>query len=117
MGSMMKNMTIGPKFILSISAAALVVIVVGLFVLYQQEEAKMDTMLKGRSSVISTQIMIGRAYITQNYVAKIKKSKAGADVHPQGSYRHPGRHPLPRDSSPGNGRGSLANGAVQRALG
>jgi methyl-accepting chemotaxis protein len=80
MGSIMKNMTIGPKFILSISAAALVVIIVGLFVLYQQEEAKMDTMLKGRSNVISTQIMIGRAYITQNYVAKIKKSKAGADV-------------------------------------
>ena len=80
MGSMMKNMTIGPKFILSISATALLVIVVGLIVLYQQEESKMDTMLAGRSSVISTQIMIGRAYITQNYVAKIKKSKAGSDV-------------------------------------
>ena len=80
MGSMMKNMTIGPKFILSISAVALLVITVGLVVLYQQEEAKMDTMLSGRSSVISTQIMIGRAYITQNYVAKIKKSKAGADM-------------------------------------
>jgi methyl-accepting chemotaxis protein len=77
---MMKNMTIGPKFILSISGTALLVIVAGLVVLYQQEESKMDTMLAGRSNVISTQIMIGRAYITQNYVAKIKKSKAGSDV-------------------------------------
>jgi methyl-accepting chemotaxis protein len=77
---MMKNMTIGPKFILSISATAMLVIVVGLVVLYQQEESKMDTMLAGRSNVISTQIMIGRAYITQNYVAKVKKSKAGSDM-------------------------------------
>ncbi|MEP7153328.1 MAG: hypothetical protein ABI856_16620, partial [Nitrospira sp.] len=76
MGSMLKGMTIGPKFILSISAVALLVITLGLVVLYQQEESKMDTMLAGRSSVISTQIMISRAYITQNYVAKIKKSKA-----------------------------------------
>ncbi len=80
MGSMLKGMTIGPKFILSISAVALLVITLGLVVLYQQEEAKMDTMLAGRSSVISTQIMISRAYITQNYVAKIKKSKAGGEI-------------------------------------
>ena len=40
-------MTIGPKFILSISAVALLVITLGLVVLYQQEEAKMDTMLMG----------------------------------------------------------------------
>lgn len=80
MGSMLKGMTIGPKFILSISAVALLVITLGLVVLYQQEESKMDTMLAGRSSVISTQIMISRAYITQNYVAKIKKSKAGGEI-------------------------------------
>lgn len=80
MGSMMKNMTIGPKFILSISSVALLVITLGLVVLYQQEETKMDTMLGGRSNVISTQIMIGRAYITQNYVAKIKKSKAAGEI-------------------------------------
>ena len=33
MGSMMKSMTIGPKFILSISMAAFVAIAIGLFVL------------------------------------------------------------------------------------
>ena len=44
---MMKHMSIGPKFILSISLVALVVISIGLAVLYQQEETKMDTMLTG----------------------------------------------------------------------
>lgn len=80
MGSMMKHMSIGPKFILSISLVALVVISIGLAVLYQQEETKMDTMLTGRANVVATQIMISRAYITQNYVAKVKKSKAGNEI-------------------------------------
>ena len=80
MGSMMKNMTIGPKFILSISAVALLVITIGLVVLYQQEESKMDTLLGARANVIGTQIMISRAYITQNYVAKIKKGKAANEI-------------------------------------
>ncbi|MCC7472596.1 hypothetical protein IT404_13015 [Candidatus Nomurabacteria bacterium] len=77
---MMKHMSIGPKFILSISLVALVVISIGLAVLYQQEETKMDTMLTGRANVVATQIMISRAYITQNYVAKVKKSKAGNEI-------------------------------------
>ena len=80
MGSMMKGMTIGPKFILSISMAAFVAIGIGLFVLYQQEDDKMDTMLVGRAQVLSQQILIGRAYIATNYAAKIKKSKAGSEI-------------------------------------
>jgi len=80
MGSMMKHMSIGPKFILSISLVALIVIGLGLAVLYQQEESKMDTMMMARANIVGTQIMISRAYITQNYVAKIKKSKAGNEI-------------------------------------
>ncbi len=80
MGTLMKNMTIGPKFIILISAAALVVILGGLFVLYQQEENKMDQMLETRAKLLSQQIMIGRAYIAANYAGKIKKSKVGADI-------------------------------------
>ncbi|GMV52086.1 MAG: hypothetical protein AMXMBFR67_36290 [Nitrospira sp.] len=80
MGGMMKNMTIGPKFIVSICAVSLIVILGGLFVLYQQEESKMDTMMTGRGGVIMNQIMITRAYITQNYVGKIKKSKVAGDI-------------------------------------
>lgn len=77
MGSMMKHMSIGPKFILSMSLAACLAMAVGLFVLYQQEEEKMDTMLAGRSQVLSQQILIGRAYIATNYAAKIKSRKPG----------------------------------------
>lgn len=80
MGSTMKNMTIGPKFTISILAVALLVVVLGLVVLYQQEESKMETMLTGRANVISTQIMITRSYVTLNYVNKIKKSKAGGEI-------------------------------------
>jgi methyl-accepting chemotaxis protein len=80
MGSMMKSMTIGPKFILSISMGAFVAIAIGLFGLYQQEENKMDTMLGGRAQVLSQQILIGRSYIATNYAAKIKKSKAGSEI-------------------------------------
>ncbi len=80
MGSMMKGMTIGPKFVLSIMMAALVAIGMGLTVLYQQEENKMDVMLTGRAQVLTQQIQIGRAYIASNYVAKLKKMKAGADI-------------------------------------
>ncbi|HET9961022.1 MAG TPA: methyl-accepting chemotaxis protein [Nitrospiraceae bacterium] len=80
MGTLMKNMTIGPKFLLLLTATALAVMVVGLFVLYQQEESKMDVMLEGRAKALSQQILIGRAYISTNYAGKIKKSKAGADI-------------------------------------
>ncbi len=80
MGSMMKNMTIGPKFILSISVTALLSIVIGLFVLYQQEESKIDTLLGARIQALSQQILIGRAYIAANYAAKIKKSRAGSEI-------------------------------------
>ena len=80
MGSIMKNMTIGPKFTVSILTVALLVMALALLLLYKQEEEKMETMLTGRANVISAQVMITRAYLTQNYVNKIKKSKAGAEI-------------------------------------
>ncbi len=80
MGSMMKSMTIGPKFILSILVSACIAIAIGLVILYQQEESKVDTLLTGRAQVLTQQIQIGRAYIAANYVAKVKKMKGGADV-------------------------------------
>jgi methyl-accepting chemotaxis protein len=80
MGTMMKHMSIGSKFTLTICATAVVMMLVGLLVIYQQEEDKMDMMLTNRAKVLSQQILIGRAYLAQNYVGKIKKSKAGADI-------------------------------------
>jgi methyl-accepting chemotaxis protein len=64
MGSMMKSMTIGPKFILSISMVAFVAIAIGLFVLYQQEESTRWTPCwSGVLKYYQQQILIGRAYI------------------------------------------------------
>ena len=80
MGMLMKNMSIGSKFTVAICASAVVIMLAGLFIIYQQEEDKMDLMLTNRAKVLSQQILISRAYISQNYVGKIKKSKAGADV-------------------------------------
>jgi methyl-accepting chemotaxis protein len=80
MGTMMKHMSIGSKFTLTICATAVVMMLIGLLVIYQQEEDKMDMMLTNRAKVLSQQILIGRAYLAQNYVGKIKKSKAGADI-------------------------------------
>ncbi len=80
MGTMMKHMSIGSKFTLTICVTAAVMMLVGLVVIYQQEEDKMDMMLTNRAKVLSQQILIGRAYLAQNYVGKIKKSKAGADI-------------------------------------
>ncbi|WP_447603167.1 methyl-accepting chemotaxis protein [Nitrospira sp. Nam80] len=80
MGTMMKHMSIGSKFTLTICATAVVMMLIGLLVIYQQEEDKMDVMLTNRAKVLSQQILIGRAYLAQNYVGKIKKSKAGADI-------------------------------------
>ena len=96
MGSMFKGMTIGPKFILSISAVALLVITLGLVRPVPTGRSQNGHhAIAGRSSVISTQIMIGRAYITQNYVAKMKKSKAGADMQVfEGPTGSPGCHPV-----------------------
>ncbi|HXF93708.1 MAG TPA: methyl-accepting chemotaxis protein [Nitrospiraceae bacterium] len=80
MGKFLKNMTIGPKFVVSICGVALVVTGVGLWFVYQQEQAKILGLLDARGRVIEAQIQIMRAYIAKNYVAKLKNSKAGKDI-------------------------------------
>ncbi len=80
MSTLLKNMNIGPKFVVSIGAVAAVIILVGLVVLYQQEQSKLEQLLEARGKVLETQIQITRSYIAQNYVGKIKKSKAATDI-------------------------------------
>jgi len=80
MSMWLKHLNIGPKFAVSIGAAAIVVILAGLAVLYQQEQSKLEQLLEGRGKVLETQIQITRSYIAQNYVGKIKKSKAGNEI-------------------------------------
>ncbi|MFO0768213.1 MAG: hypothetical protein U0231_15815 [Nitrospiraceae bacterium] len=75
MGTLMKNMTIGPKFILSIGVSALVVMLVNLFVLLRTGREQDGYDAGGRIQIALQQIMIGRAYIAANYAGKIKKSR------------------------------------------
>jgi hypothetical protein len=105
MGMLMKNMSIGSKFTMAICASAIVIMLAGLFIIYQQEEEKMDLMLTNRAKVLSQQILISRAYISQNYVGKIKKSKAGADVQ------------VLKEPAGRNGRGSGEERPLQRSVG
>lgn len=80
MSTLFKNLNIGSKFVLSIGTIAFAVIVVGLILIYNQEQEKLELLLEQRGKLLETQIQITRSYISQNYVGKLKKSKAGADV-------------------------------------
>ncbi len=80
MRKVMDNMRIGPKFVTTICTVALLVTGIGLWFVYQQEQAKILGLLEARSQVIEKQIQITRAYIARNYVGKIKASKAGKEI-------------------------------------
>jgi methyl-accepting chemotaxis protein len=80
MKTLMKNMNIGPKFVVAIVGVATIITLIGLFMIQEQENDKLDTMLEGRGKIVESYAQITRAYIAQNYVGKVKKSKAGADI-------------------------------------
>ncbi|SPP65134.1 methyl-accepting chemotaxis protein [Nitrospira lenta] len=80
MKTLMKNMNIGPKFVVAIVGVAAIITLIGLFLIQEQENDKLHVLLEGRGKVIESYTQITRAYIAQNYVGKIKKSKAGSDI-------------------------------------
>jgi methyl-accepting chemotaxis protein len=80
MSTLVKNMNIGPKFLIGIIGIAAIITLVGLFIIQEQESEKLNILLETRGKIIEAQIQITRAYIAQNYVGKIKKSKTGADI-------------------------------------
>jgi methyl-accepting chemotaxis protein len=80
MKTLMKNMNIGPKFVVAIVGVATIITLIGLFMIQEQENDKLDTMLEGRGKIVESYAQITRAYIAQNYVAKVKKSKGGSDI-------------------------------------
>ena len=81
MNTFLKGMNIGPKFAVSIGALATVVSLIGLIIIYQQEQDKLMGLLEQRGKLLETQIQITRAYIAQNYVGKIKKSKDSVEIN------------------------------------
>ena len=80
MMTLMKNMNIGPKFVVAIVGVATIITLIGLFLIQEQENDKLDILLEGRGKIVESYAQITRAYIAQNYVAKVKKSKAGSDI-------------------------------------
>ena len=80
MNALLKNMNIGPKFIAAISLVAVVVMAGGYVILSKQSDANLDEMLTQRLKQIEAVVQTSRAYIATNYVAKLKKSKAGNDI-------------------------------------
>ncbi|ULA63086.1 MAG: hypothetical protein LZF86_100084 [Nitrospira sp.] len=80
MSTLLKNMNIGPKFILAICLAAMTVMVIGYMILSRQADASLDMLLGNRLSQIEAVVQTSRAYIATNYVAKLKKSKIGSEI-------------------------------------
>lgn len=80
MSTLVKNMNIGPKFLIGIIGIAAIITLVGLFIIQEQESEKLNILLETRGKIVEAQTQITRAYIAQNYVGKIKKSKNGADI-------------------------------------
>ncbi len=77
----MRNLRIGPKFVLSLGILAVALIVCGLWGIYQQEEGRLRMLLEEEGKIIQAQIEVTRAYIAKNYVGKIKKSSMGSALH------------------------------------
>ena len=77
----MRNLRIGPKFVLSLGILATVLVVCGLWGVYQQEEGRLGMHLEEEGKIIQAQIEVTRAYIAKNYVGKIKKSSMGSQLH------------------------------------
>ncbi|MDH4194124.1 MAG: methyl-accepting chemotaxis protein [Nitrospirota bacterium] len=77
----MWHLRIGPKFVLFLGTLAAGLIVCGLWVMYQQEEGRLRTLLEEEGKIIQVQIEVTRAYIAKNYVGKLKKSSMGSHLH------------------------------------
>lgn len=77
---MLEDVKIGTKMVLCLGIIAAVLSLVGLYVLYGQEEANMLRQLEERGKVIQAQVEVTRSYIAKNYVGKIKKSSASSSI-------------------------------------
>ncbi|MDR4502324.1 MAG: methyl-accepting chemotaxis protein [Nitrospirales bacterium] len=76
----MNSMKIGTKFIVSLGCIAVVMILVGLFFIFHQEERRLHAMLEEQGAMVQAQVEVTRAYIAKNYVGKIKQSTIGSDI-------------------------------------
>ncbi len=76
----MNSLKIGMKLVVSLGCIAAVMITVGLFFLFNQEQNRLESLLEEQGKMIQAQVEVTRAYIAKNYVGKLKKSSLGSDI-------------------------------------
>jgi methyl-accepting chemotaxis protein len=113
----MRNLRIGPKFIVSLGVLAAILIVSGLLGIYQQEEGRMRILLEEEGRIIQAQIEVTRAYIAKNYVGKMKKSSAGQYLHVSRDHQSdPDAIPFPATATQEIGQELAEHGVYQARL-
>ena len=113
----MRNLRIGPKFVLSLGILATVLVVCGLWGVYQQEEGRLRMHLEEEGKIIQAQIEVTRAYIAKNYVGKIKKSSMGSQLHVARDHEQdPEAIPFPATATQEIGQELSARGIYQARL-
>jgi methyl-accepting chemotaxis protein len=113
----MRNLRIGPKFVLSLGLLAIVLVVCGLWGVYQQEEGRLRMLLEDEGKIIQAQIEVTRAYIAKNYVGKIKKSSMGSQLHVARDHREdPDAIPFPATATQEIGKELSGRGVYQARL-
>lgn len=111
----MENCRIGPKFIVSLGILAAGLILCGLWVLYQQEDSRLRSLLEEEGKLIQAQIEVTRAYIAKNYVGKIQKSSLGSSIHVSREHEmHPDTIPFPATATQEMGK-ELGTRGIYRA--
>ncbi len=113
----MRNLMIGPKFVLSLGLLAMGLLVCGIWGVYQQEEGRLRMLLEEEGKIIQAQIEVTRAYIAKNYVGKMKKSPFGAQVHVARDHAQDlAAIPFPATATQEIGRNLAARGIYQARL-
>ena len=113
----MRNLRIGPKFILSLGLLATVLLVGGLWGIYLQEEGRLRASLEEEGAIIQSQIEVTRAYIAKNYVGKMKKSSFGSKLHVARDHgRDPDAVPFPATATQEIGQELAERGVYQARL-
>lgn len=83
----MNRMKIGMKMVVMLGGICAVMTLMGIFFIYQQEQARLLSLLEDRGRVIQAQVEATRAYIAKNYVGKIKQSSVGSEITVSRSHR------------------------------
>ena len=61
----MNSMKIGMKLVVSLGCIAAVMITVGLFFLFNQEQSRLESLLEEQGKMIQAQVEVTRAYIAK----------------------------------------------------